>query len=93
MTMVSIAVHLPADGYVIEKSTSAPERLTLGRERVYRLPVDCMGIRVVDGTAWLTRDAQDVIVPAGESLTFDGSHSDRILSVAGGPSVTVELLR
>lgn len=93
MTMVSIAVQLPADGYVIEKSASAPERLTLGRQRAYRLPVDCMGVHVVNGTAWLTWDAQDVIVPAGESLTFAGSRADRILSVATGPSVTLELLR
>jgi hypothetical protein len=58
---------------------------------VYRLAGGCHRVRVVDGTAWITAEAEDIIAGPNRELMIDGSETPILISGLYGRSVTLDI--
>jgi hypothetical protein len=62
-------------------------RLVLYKNEVCRLPREHQGIIVREGVAWMTRDGEDAVLCAGESVRFGRGKWATVVSALTGPLV------
>ncbi len=68
-----------------------PLRLVLLPGEALRMPRGKARLRVLSGTAWVTRAGMDIALGAGESLDVTASRNTAVFSGLGGQPLMVEL--
>ncbi len=69
-----------------------PLRLVLLPGEVLRMPRGRASLRVLSGTAWVTRSGIDTVVSAGESATVPASRDPAVISALGVAPLRFEVL-
>ena len=59
---------------------TAPERIILMNNEVYRLPQTHREIKVLSGIAWITLDQQDIILQSPEKASLPPSRNFAVIS-------------
>lgn len=62
-------------------------RMVLYKDEVARLPRGHEGIVVREGVAWMTRDGEDAVLRAGDSVTLGRGKWATVVSAIEGPLV------
>jgi hypothetical protein len=67
-------------------------QLTLQPHEVHRLNPVPQGIRVLSGSAWVTRKREDIVLTPGQTIRFSHGEYDPVISAVGPGTLTVEML-
>jgi hypothetical protein len=68
-----------------------PLRVVLLAGEVLRMPRARASLRVISGTAWITRGGSDIVLSQGEAKTFGASRESAVISALGALPLLVEV--
>ncbi|HET8943994.1 MAG TPA: hypothetical protein VFO59_04365 [Dehalococcoidia bacterium] len=66
-------------------------RLAVYRREVARLPADSRGVKVREGTAWVTVDGQDKLLSPGDRVTFEPGRFPPVVTSLGSVPLILEV--
>ncbi len=72
-------------------SKDAALRLVLLRAEALSVPKRLRRLRVLTGTAWISMDGRDMIVPEGQTVELPCSRKAAVVSAVGCPAVVFEM--
>jgi hypothetical protein len=70
---------------------SRPVRVTLLPGQIARLNPRCARVRVVTGTAYISRDQEDIVLQRGEDVTVQRGRYNALISAAGRAPLVLEV--
>jgi hypothetical protein len=88
----SLNLVLKIYGRVDEARPEKSLRLTLVRGELLKLPDSARSLAVLSGAAWISHEGRDLVLRAGEGLSFErGSGPPALLSALGEEALFIRL--
>lgn len=69
-----------------------PDKFTLDKGEIFRIPSACKELRVLSGMAWLTHDGKDIILNSGERASLISNKDCTLLSALGNVPLSLEIM-
>jgi hypothetical protein len=71
---------------------SSKHRFTLSQGEVLRLPQGQLTLQVISGNAWITMNAKDTVVAAGEVMSLVTTQTSGLVSGLGKTPLVIDVL-
>lgn len=91
MSAIDLSLLLPRNDSVVGAGTP-PLRVVLLPGEALRVPRGGRTVRVLSGTAWMTRAGVDIVLPCGERSDLRASRDAPVISALGASPLLVEVL-
>ena len=88
MSTLDLSLFMNGVGRGAARPADSALRMVLLEGEALTLPLSLLRVRVVSGTAWITQQGEDKLLPEGEALTLSADADRAVISPIG----TVPLL-
>ncbi len=91
MSTIDLSLLMNGVGRGAARPADSALRMVLLEGEALRLPRSRMRVRVLSGTAWITQQGEDKLLPEGEALALSAAADQAVISPIGNVPLLFEM--